>query len=59
MTPLLQTLAWVFLGVLIGGSVGYVLGYVRAAEESEVAIRLLQIEWQSTLRALAKEEEVG
>lgn len=52
----METLKWIYLGVLVGGSIGYVLGYLRAIERSEVAIRTLQIEWQSTLKALTGDE---
>ena len=58
MSDFLEVFKWVLLGILMGGSVGYVLGYVRAAEEGEAALYLLQLEQESIVRLMQKGEDL-
>ena len=53
----MEQIAWVVLGALVGGAIGYILGYVRASEEADAALYLLQLEWQKIVRLMQKGEE--
>lgn len=50
---MIECLGMIALAALIGGFVGH----MRATEQAEIAMRLLHIEWQSTLRTLTKDKD--
>jgi Tfp pilus assembly protein PilV len=53
----MEQVAWVVLGVIVGGAAGYILGYVRAVEEAEAQIHFLQLEWEMMVRLMQKEDD--